>query len=103
MIVDSDNMPLEQPAKRRRVQFDPTINLGHILTFAGFMITGSVAYFDLRERITVAEVRMGVVSIEVEAEKSRTRETLREVRDDMREVRRGVDELLRARQRVGDK
>lgn len=96
MNPDSDNMPLDQPHQRRRVQFDPTINLGHVLTFLGFLATGSVAYFDLRERIAMQELRTASVSVEIENEKARTRETLREMRDDMREVRRGVEDLLRS-------
>ena len=29
--------------RRRRVRFDPTINLGHLLTFVGFLATGMAA------------------------------------------------------------
>lgn len=87
--VESDAQP------KRRVQFDPTINLGHVLTFVGFIATGSVAYFDLRERISMQEIRTIAVSAEIDNEKARTRETLKEMRDDVREVRRGVEDLLR--------
>lgn len=79
----------------RKLRFDPTINLGHVLTFAGFLITGAIGYFDLRERITINELRTAAIEAEASAEKSRIRETLRELREDMKEVRRGIDEIAR--------
>lgn len=30
------------------MKYDPTINLGHILTFFGFMCAGGAAYYDAR-------------------------------------------------------
>lgn len=90
----SDSAPVPFEAhKRRPVKFDPTINLGHILTFIGFIASGSVAYFDLRERIAVHDVRIQQIDTETNAEEGRIRDTLRELRDDVREVRRGVDQL----------
>ncbi|MDP3139787.1 MAG: hypothetical protein Q8N17_26055 [Burkholderiaceae bacterium] len=80
---------------RRKVTFDPSINLGHILTFVGFLATGTVAYFDLRERISNNEIRTQAVAAEVVAEKARTQQSVLEMKDDVREVRRGVNEILR--------
>lgn len=94
---DSAPVPLDAARQRRKVTFDPTINLGHILTFVGFMSTGTIAYFDLRERIAVHDVRIQQIDTESSAEKVRIRETLRELRDDQREMRRGVDQLLQRR------
>ncbi len=83
------------PAAQRRVRWDPTINLGHVLTFVGFISTGALAYFDLRERITIQEVRQQQTAADFNAEKQTTRELLREVRDEVREVRRGMENLNR--------
>lgn len=94
-MIDTDSMPLD-PTRKKRVSFDPTVNLGHLLTFIGFIVTGAVGYFDLRERISVQEIRHTSVATELDAEKARTRETLGLLRDDMREVRRGVEDLLRS-------
>lgn len=44
--------PIEKP---KRLQFDPTINLGHVLTFLGFVIMGFSAYTSLDKRVTVVE------------------------------------------------
>ena len=39
------------------VKFDATINLGHMLTFAGFVIAGFTAWSTLDKRVTVIEER----------------------------------------------
>lgn len=80
---------------RRRVNYDPTINLGHVLSLAAFLISGSVAYFDLRQRVALTEQRINVIEAESMAEKQRLREALSEIKSDLREVRRGVDGLQR--------
>ena len=81
--------------RRRRVRFDPTINLGHLLTFVGFLATGMAAYSDLKERIAVQAVRIQAAEAEAAAEKTRNRDSLREVKDDLKEIRRGVEDLAR--------
>lgn len=91
---------LDGLTKRRRVVFDPTINLGHVLTFLGFVATGSVAYFDLKQSQAVMSVRVEMLAREVEAEKVRTGNAIVEIKTDMKEMRgevrqivRGVDQL----------
>jgi len=79
--------------KRGRVIFDPTINLGHVLTFIGFIGMGSVAYFDLKEAQAVSNVRVEMLARELDAEKVRTGGALDEIKSDMKEIRRGVDQL----------
>jgi len=48
----------ERRARPRGFRFDKTINLGHILTFAGFMISGVGAWTMLDKRVTVIEERV---------------------------------------------
>ena len=95
MSSHDDTSPAPLDGHKRRIRWDPTINLGHVLTFFGFLATGSVAYFDLRERLAVQEVRVSTIENEGKAAAVRFQETLREVRDDVREVRRGVEDLNR--------
>lgn len=92
MNIESEPMPLDplRKAARRKVSFDPTINLGHVLTFVGFLATGTVAYFDLRERIALAEAKTSMQQEKL----LEIRQDMREVREDMRETRKGVNDLL---------
>jgi hemerythrin superfamily protein len=48
-------LPIEPADKAKKVTFDPTINLGHILTFIGFLVSGFIAYATIDKRLTVVE------------------------------------------------
>ena len=41
--------------ERQKVKFDATINLGHILTFIGFLVAGFGAWTSLDKRVLVLE------------------------------------------------
>ena len=98
MGAHDDSMPaaLDGDSRRqRRVRFDPTINLGHLLTFVGFLATGMAAYSDLKERIAVQAVHIQAAEAEAAAEKGRNRESLSEIKGELKEIRRGVEDLAR--------
>ena len=48
-------MTESQPTKK--IMFDPTVNLGHLITFVGFIIAGFAAWSTLDKRITVVETQ----------------------------------------------
>lgn len=76
---------------RRRVAFDPTINLGHVLTFIGFMIAGFSAYSTLDKRVTLIESQMLTSSVQVRDQDSRLKEMLSDIRSDVKELQRTVN------------
>ena len=41
----------------KKIAFDPTINLGHLITFVGFIFAGFMAWNTLDKRITVVETQ----------------------------------------------
>lgn len=41
--------------RQPRVRFDPTVNLGHVLTFVGFIVAGFGAWATLDKRLVVLE------------------------------------------------
>lgn len=45
----------ETPEQRRGVRFDPTINLGHLLTFFGFIFVVMAAWGTMDKRVTILE------------------------------------------------
>lgn len=55
----------QQSAPRPR--FDPTINLGHMLTFGGFILAGLGAWYGVKSEVANIEYRIG--SIEKTAER----------------------------------
>ena len=84
-----------QVSKHRHWNYDPTINLGHVITFMSMLALGATAYFDLRERVTVNELRQQVIEAEQAAEKARIRDSLTDIRIDLRDVKRGIEQLAR--------
>lgn len=46
---------MSDPVPRPGVKFDMTINLGHILTFVGFVFTGFAIHTSLDKRVVVLE------------------------------------------------
>ena len=93
---DLDEGPKLIPERRKRgaVAYDPTINLGHVISLGAFLISGGIAYFDLRERVAINEQHVRTLEVETVAEKGRIRDSLSELKSDMREVRRGMDKLV---------
>jgi hypothetical protein len=42
-------------AEKSGFRFDPSVNLGHILTFIGFLLTGFMAFQHLDKRVAILE------------------------------------------------
>ena len=87
-------MTISPPAPRR-VHFDPTINLGHILTFAGFMIAGFGAWGNIDKRLTLTEVQATAVLERTTEQDKRTNEALRELKTDVKDVQRALNDINR--------
>lgn len=83
-------------AKNGKIKFDATINLGHILTFLGFIATGIVMYQKVDTRIVILE-------------ESRKTQELRDTNQDkamdnnMREIRDTVQDIKQSMERINDK
>ena len=93
MPTDSDFASLSK--QRGRLTFDPTINAGHLLTFAGFLISGFVAYSTLDKRVTVVEQRTVAAEQRIAEQDSRTNSTLAEIKRDVRDTSIAVNQLAR--------
>ena len=89
----SDNTLPEQA--RKRINFDPTINLGHILTFAGVMLAGIGAYGNLDKRMTVSEVQNMVAAERTKEQDRRIKESLQDLKVDIKDVQRAVNDINR--------
>ena len=79
---------------QRGFRFDPTINLGHILTFIGFLITCAMMYASIDKRVVVLEearITQAVVDRRQEEALSESRKT---VREDLRSIDTKLDRLI---------
>jgi hypothetical protein len=79
----------------KRVSFDPTINLGHILTFVGFMASGFIAYNTLDKRITVQEQLLTSLSAQRIERDADQKERLAEIKADIKDLARLMADLTR--------
>jgi uncharacterized protein YycO len=95
MSSSSDFTPLVETHHRRRVAFDPTINLGHVLTFVGFLITGFSAYSALDKRVTLIESQSATVVERTREQDVRLKDTLAEIKGDVKELQRSVNDVNR--------
>lgn len=77
------------------LHFDPTINAGHILTFLGMSVALFIAWTNLDKRVVVIEERVVYQKLRDDTQDQAIGQQLAEIRDAIREVRRGVDDLRR--------
>lgn len=74
-----------------RLKFDPTINAGHLLTFAGFLVTISVGWSTLDKRVVILEEQRKSQEAIDKAQDVRSGEKFGEIRETMREIKQTLD------------
>ena len=85
---DHDTEPI-----RPGVRFDKTINLGHVLTFIGFVLTGMVTWSAMDKRVTVLEEARRVQEARDIQQDGRLSEKMGEIRDSLAGLKRGVEQV----------
>lgn len=69
------------------VKFDKTINLGHVLTFAGFIIAGLGAWSTLDKRVTVLESQTALQAQVDKAQDQLAQTTLSQIRESLADIK----------------
>ena len=92
-MVPAFSKALQKGWPAMAMKFDPTINLGHILTAAAMLAAGFAAYSSLAQRVAVLE-QLG----EMRAQK--TKDDVAEIKADLREIRGELKELRTAVQQA---
>lgn len=92
-------MPVDYPASYSRggVKFDATINLGHILTFAGFIIAMFGAWTTLDKRVTVIEERAGFQSQVDRAQDAKLAESMVMIKEALADIRANINRITDSR------
>lgn len=73
------------------MKFDPTINAGHLLTFAGFLLTGFIGWTTLDKRVVVLEEQKKSQELRDIAQDSRSAEKFIEIRETMTDIKRTLE------------
>ena len=78
------------------VRFDPSINLGHILTFVSMVGAVMATYSLLDKRVGVLEERSNAAIAQAADRQTEQKESLREIKTDIKDLQRSVNEISRA-------
>ena len=81
------------PDPDNRVRFDKTINLGHLLTMAGFLLMTLVQWNMMDKRVVVLEEFRGTQREKDTTQDTITREKAQEVKDALRDVKNSIEKL----------
>jgi hypothetical protein len=91
--------PPKPPPPRWR--FDPTVNLGHVLTFAGFVFLGTGIYTALDKRVVVLEAARYAQQASEARRDADITEFKRNMREDLQAINAKLDRLLLGGDRTG--
>lgn len=84
---------VERRERTQGVRFDKTINLGHILTFLGFIVTIMVTWSTLDKRVVVLEESRKAQAVLDNVQDNRSAEKFTEIRETLGEIKRSVDRV----------
>ena len=80
----------ESTSQKGKVKFDATINLGHILTFAGFILAGFTAWTTLDKRVTVIEERANTQAIIDRNQDTNLTTNMAAIRESLNEIKQQI-------------
>lgn len=83
----------EQSDDDRRFKFDPTINLGHIITAVSMIVAAMVSWSLMDKRVVVLEEARAAQRERDTVQDASNREKFQEVRETMIDLRRAVEKV----------
>ena len=90
-MMSFDSLGRREPTKR--VKFDPTISLGHILTFVGLIIAGFGAWANMDKRVTLAEIAMAQSEQRDNAQDRAAEKNIDSLRADIKSLQSSVNNM----------
>jgi hypothetical protein len=75
------------------VKFDSTINLGHLLTFVGFVLTGFGAWSTIDRRLTVLEESRRVQAQIDSNQDERLSQSMGQIKESLSDIRRNLEKV----------
>lgn len=80
----------EQPAGWR---FEKRVTLGDVISALAMLMLGLVAYYDLRERVSVVELQQHVQEQRDTVQDAQSARFAREIREDLRDIKSSVERI----------
>ena len=75
------------------MKFDSTINLGHLLTFVGFVLTGFGVWSTIDRRITVLEESRRVQAQIDANQDERLSQSMGQIKESLSDIRRNLEKV----------
>jgi hypothetical protein len=82
-----------QQNEKRLVKFDSTVNLGHLLTFVGFVLTGFGAWSTIDRRLTVLEESRRVQAQIDANQDERLSQSMGQIKESLSDIRRNLEKV----------
>jgi len=79
-------------------RFEKRVTLGDVLSALAMLMLGLVAYYDLRERVSVVELQQHVQERRADAQDTQATRFAAEIRQDLRDIKASVERIA---ERVG--
>lgn len=76
-----------------KIKFDPTINLGHLLTFIGFIVSGFLAYQSMDKRIAILEENKKTQELRDQFQDSQNMAQNNHIQNYLSEIKRSIEKL----------
>ena len=83
----------EHEPVQKGIRFDPSINAGHMLTFAGFIIAGFVAWTTMDKRVTVLEERTAFQTQIDKAQDTKHDTNMQDIKGALNEIKQQVNRV----------
>lgn len=96
MSFETDAPMFSTPPPRKHLTWDPTINLGHVITFTMSLIAVIGAYYSLEKRISKQEDMAPFVAASREEKDRIVQTSMTSLATDMKDVKSSVEKLSRA-------
>ena len=84
---------MTEPQVKPGIRFDPTINLGHVLTFLGFLIAIFAAWVNLDKRVVILEENKRTQHQIDKAQDALLQQNLIQIRETLNDMRTGINRL----------
>jgi len=88
-MTPEDDHPSDQ-VRPRGVRFDPTINLGHIITFVGFILSLVFTWSTLDKRVVVLEESRKAQELRDTGQDQRNSDQMGAIRESLAEIKQNV-------------
>lgn len=85
---------MQEREPEKKIKFDATVNLGHVLTFLGFIVTIASTWQAMDKRVVVLEEARVVQSATDHRQDGELAENKKTIREDMKEINAKLDRLI---------